>query len=82
MPNFLCLYISVHHTRPGLIGAHSQTGHLNSQDWFYWLIAGVARLGSYPTGPGCSERAVLMVPVDITAKAVVFLTLHSLGAER
>ena len=76
----VCIHVSiVCYSRPGLIGVHSQTGHLNAQDWFYWLVAGVARLGCYPAGPGCNGRGVLTVPVDVTAKAIVFLTIQSLG---
>ena len=61
--------------RPGLIGAHSTTGHANLQDWMCWLVRGIARLGSCPVGPGCDDKVFYCVPVDQVARAIVFFSL-------
>jgi thioester reductase-like protein len=66
-------------SRPGLIGAHSSTGHANLQDWLCWLVRGLARLGSCPVGPGCDDRVFYCVPVDQVAKAIVFFSLTYQG---
>lgn len=62
--------------RPGLIGAHSITGHSNNNDWFYQLVCGLAHLKCYPIGPSWDSGAVPIVAVDIVAKAIVHLSLN------
>ena len=78
------LFVSVH--RPGMITAHSGTGHSNEQDFVNRLIAACAQLGVC-LGPGLPPGArVDMTPVDYVASAIVTLAAAhgdpTLGASR
>ena len=59
--------------RPGLIGAHSKTGHSNKKDWFYHLICGFVDAGCYPVGPLWDNDATSVINVDTVAKSIVYL---------
>ncbi|KAA0146665.1 hypothetical protein FNF29_07907 [Cafeteria roenbergensis] len=67
------LFVSVH--RPGMITAHSQTGHSNEQDFVNRYIAACASLG-VALGPGLPADARLdMTPVDFVAGGVTRIAL-------
>ena len=77
--NLLTFFID---PRPGLIGPHKQTGHANLQDWVYWLVKGLLRLGLAPVGMGCQQKHLHWVPVDQVAKAVALTSLERRGEKR
>ncbi|XP_019858162.1 PREDICTED: carboxylic acid reductase-like isoform X1 [Amphimedon queenslandica] len=70
-------YIKGSLSRPGLIGAHSVTGHLNRTDWFYLLVCGLYHLKAYPSEWGTGKT--LVIPVDTVAQAVVALSLNRIS---
>lgn len=61
--------------RPGLVGAHSKTGHANLRDWFYALVYSVNHLRHYPTGMIWDDGYTDITPVDIVAQGIVELSL-------
>ena len=65
--------------RPGLIGAHSSTGHANLQDWVCWLVRSIVKLGHFPVGPGCDDKMIYCVPVEQVARAISFFSLEYEG---
>ena len=70
-------YLFISLSSPGLIGAHSVTGHLNRYDWFCRLVCGLYHLKAYPVGPSWDGGATHVVTVDTVAKSVVALSLNS-----
>lgn len=67
-------------SRPGLIGPHLETGHANLQDWVYWLVKGLVKLGLVPTGHGCEGKQIYWVPVDQAAKAIALISSDHRGS--
>ena len=70
--NLLILFVC----RPGLIGAHSETGHPNLNDWLFLLVNGINSLGSYPTGGQWDNGHIDIIPVDTVASAIVKVSLE------
>ena len=62
--------------RPGLIGAHSKTGHPNLNDWLFLLVNGMNSLGSYPTSGQWDYGHTDIIPVDTVASAIVKVSLE------
>ena len=64
-----------------MIGPHGTTGHANLQDWVYWLVKGLVKLGMVPTGQGCEGKVIHWVPVEQVARAVALISLDHRGMD-
>ena len=73
---YLTFVIIIVYLRPGLVGAHSKTGHSNQHDWFYQIVCGLSHLGCYPTGVAWDKGMTDVVAVDTVSQAIVYLSLN------
>ena len=75
MHTYIHAIVTFYFLRPGLVGAHSKTGHANLRDWFYTLVYSVNHLRHYPTGMTWDDGYTDIIPVDRVAQGIVELSL-------